>query len=399
MLVGYPVVNYFVLPSLLALAVIYKSDISLKLKSVHEWAFLTLCIYMFCHTIFGVVDQQDIRILIFSAFFVSVFFLMLWVRSQLKEASLYLPLFLNTLGLASLYALIYLAIGVTMLFVSGNQFRGQGYGFVGSTVAIIPIFAALFTLPILAQAGENLCRQKPALLLFSSCAIAILYESRSLAAIVFSIAIAMVCLGKSKFFLKNALLSVAVLATLIGGVAIKYPQPAAVHILPLNLMALSVDLFKSNSTATSIFQERDAGRFSTFEVSWTATLETNPVFGNGWYSSKEGVKPFYYRIKGKKSAKEGAASSPLYLAAFHALLFDTGLLGILLMLFNLALSILQVVKRTSLMVRLYAGFFFITILGFSVVGQCQIMPIYYLFFMPNGLMFLIASSSYTRECS
>ena len=417
MILGYPVFNYFVLPCLLALVVLFKSNISLRLQNVHEWAFLAFCVYMFYQTIVGVISQQDVRILVFSIFFISLFLLMVWVRTQARDSSPHVPWFLNTIGLASLYAITYLTLGIFMSFLFGDQYRGQGYAFVGSSVAIIPIFAALCILPILAHNGKNICTLKPAVLLFSAVAVCLLYDSRALSAIVFFVTCAIVFLGKPRFFYKNMFLCGAVLGLLYGGYAVQFNHPFA-HIVPINTDVFSVKTDRSSTKsdvvtlkrdsgraatviqgrdsgrAASVFQGRDTGRIATFEVSMTAVLETNPLLGNGWYSSREQIKPFYYRIKGKKGVEEGADSPRLYLAAFHALLFDTGYLGIMLLFINWLLSLLQVVKNASLMATLYFVGVFTVVLGISAIGQCQILPIYYVFFMPNGLKFLITNSRY-----
>ena len=118
---------------------------------------------------------------------------------------------------------------------------------------------------------------------------------------------------------------------------------------------------------------------------------TEFLFGSGWYTSRYTLKP-YEKRNISKFGLLGAhmnPDKPMQVTGFAAIVSDTGLVGLLFMIYFFIKSSMQIFK-TKFTGRMLYIFYLLLLWLFFNVGNPFVSIMTYMLFLPNGLLFCLA---------
>ena len=395
---GYPVTSYVLLPTfLLAILILNTGLIRLRLTT-HDAFFILMCMYMGMQSIRGAYVIEDIRILVFVVLFLSLILLLIWVKSM-RHIFQFLH-YKNTcfktkiIRYGVLYNLLYIFTGLILEFYGMSKYDSQGVFWAGTSVAIIPSFVVMALAPRIVSLYK-IKTLDVYLLFLSGIVVALYYDSRSLVFLVMFVSLYFFLQRYRKtttFFQRLSQYVVIILVFMLiyffsgGGSNSKY---LVNRFVPINI---------ENTDRKGIVQESDIGRVLSVKSAIIGTLDTNPIFGNGFYTGRVLMIPYYNAVRNEAGLPSVSGLNDrgvLQLSGFSAFLFDTGAVGLLLIIINSIYSYREVVRRQSFTFKLYMLIVFFVFFGFLLTGTPQVLSTYYLYLLPGAFSYLIGSPLHT----
>ena len=374
---GYPVAGYLLLPIFLSYIFFIRKYKLIKYKTYHGLAFAALISFLLFSVILSIYSIQDFRLLIFIPFFLSIFALDKFLLSHVSFDEKFYNLFIKY---GFYYAIFYLIFGLIAWLKYQDIHAFQGVYFAGSSVAVLPIFFVLIFVPYLINAAY-ISRKYLYLFLISSIIVAIVYQSRTLIFTMFATTFFMV------FFNKKFKGNVLLLFLCLNVPVFLLPSDGDRNEFLLgNFIPIHTQVDKSGSVQYGL-KNSDLGRLKSVSISTDALFDTSPLIGNGFYSGRVLMKPFYIRERPDSKIIDTLNDSPLQLASLPALIFDLGIIGCFLLIINLSLVFLRLMGQLSLIKKAHLLFVLSLFMGFSYVGSGYILPMFYIFMMPSFVRF------------
>ena len=389
---GYAIIDVLLISFFLFFFITIKRTLKIRINWV-----LIFCIYMILQVLRGTYVLNDYRMSYWLFFFVILYFSHLYFINYYKKFRFDFRYIKKIFNYCSGYFIIY---GLLGFFVEDPN-AYQGIYWIGSSAAfllIIPYICAHFI--ILEKSGYSLSGLKIGnILLFV--AVIIIHSSRT-----------------------GLYLLLLYLLLLLAHIVIKKPRKL---ILILSFFVISVtawDFLTRNFADTrgftgqldkaSILAKQTAGveydeelaqevvgsdfdRFLMSQAIYNKALSSPVEFlvGSGWYTSRQTLKPFSRKLRHKYGMPTDHLyyqNKPLQVTSMAAIVSDTGIVGLLFILFFFLSSSNQILK-TRCQGRMIIVSFLLTNWIFFFVGFTFISILSYLLFLPNGILVAMARAS------
>jgi len=385
---GYAVIDVLFIGAFLALTAISKKS-SLKIKV--NWV-LIFCIYMILQVFRGMYILGDFRMMYWVIFFIVVYFSHIYLVGLAKKSKLGLQFAKMIFNYCLVYFLIY---GILAIFIRDVD-SFQGIYWVGSSAAFILVIPFLVSHFVLFQAsGFSLSALKfPSLMAYLI--VTVVHYSRMGMYLLFFYLIYLAFKTLTFSPKKFIFISSAFLISLFIWDSTRfafYVNPDATGLTEISQASSFVDS-ETDLQETS----NDVARFlmivSAYDKSISSPQEF--LFGSGWYTSRYTLKPFEEKVFDRFGllAIHVSNDKPMQITSFAAIVSDTGIIGLLFMLYFFFKSASQIIKANPDGKVIILGFLFLNWL-FYIVGFAFISIISYLLIFPNGLLVSLARANNT----
>lgn len=398
-ILGYALVDVLLLSGFLFLLSLQNRALKIRVNWV-----LIFCIYMIFQVLRGMYVLADIRMTYWLIFFITLYFSYQYSQDLVrknKPNENYTKIIFN-------FSMIYFVIyGLFPVFIK-NPDDFQGIYWVGSSSAfiiLIPMLCAHFVM--FHRSGYSLSALRaPSLLIYLI--VTVLHHSRT---------------GMYLLFLYMAYLFIRSVVLDIKGFNIKrIITISSFFIISIIVLDTTRLIFYNNQESTGATEaaqitglmddgfdsEEVAGDINRFlmVISVYDKFISSPkefLIGSGWYTSRYTLKPYEAATFGKLGLSTIHVNSdkPMQVTAFAAIISDTGLIGLLFMLYFFFKSSVQILNTKSKDALVFLGFLYLNWL-FYLVGNVFISIIAFLLIFPGGIIVTLArltqpSNAYNRK--
>lgn len=379
---GYALVDVLLLGMFFFLIVIVNRN-SLKIKFD---AILFFCIYILLQVIRGMYVLNDYRMIYWLYFFVIVYFSHQYLVDLFRKSRIdhhFVEMIFN-------YSLVYFIIYGLLGVIVSNPDDFQGIFWIGSSGAflvVIPLVCSHFY--IFHNSGYSIAKLKlPSMMLYL--VTAVVHQSRTGMYIFFIYLIFLVFQATAVNPKKLGLMVCVIALTLFTWDATRdtfYTNSGSTGDAEM-LMAQSM-LDESSGLEDQADIDRILMVISIYNKFVSSPVEL--LIGSGWYTSRETLKPFEMQIRSRYglSSDHMQGDTPLQVTSLAAIVSDTGLVGLLFILyffFKSARQILQTQAPGRIILLLFLmlnWLFFLVAYSFTnVLG--------FLLFLPNGILVSLA---------
>jgi hypothetical protein len=381
-ILGYALVDVFLLTGFIFLLAMQNKSLKIKIN----WVFI-FCIFMLIQVLRGMYVLADLRMIYWIVFFITLYFSHQYIVNSYKKSKIDLDFAKKVFNFSLAYFVIY---GLLPIFIEDPD-NFQGIYWVGSSAAfiiIIPLLASHYV--IFERSGYSLANLKiPSLLIYLI--VTVLHYSRT---------------GMYLLFLYMLFLFIKTTA---------FSFKKIIFVIPVILISFLVldttrQIYYTNSEstgATEIAQvtgvlnegmeaEEIAGDINRFlmVISVYEKFTSSPVeflLGSGWYTSRYALKPFEastFKSFGL-NAEHLSNDKPMQITSFAAILSDTGLIGMLFIIYFFLKSTTQIIYTKSKGVLIFLGLLYINWL-FYLVGNSFVSIISFLLIFPDGIIVNLA---------
>lgn len=345
----------------------------------HKIAFLLLIIYMIVQSVRGLLLWEDLRLIRWIGYYAILGMLALIISKKKFPTPDTKKLSVLIAGSTIIYLGLYLAHGFFSEIVRGiSRWDLQGAEWSGSAYAVFPLVIALPAAIFLIRERSNLLKWVGLVVIITAVAVAICYDSRiTLLIIIAFFLVALPKIGLRRLFLLLSLSLILFSGVFFFGDTAKFTDQIKSH---------SQALLES-ACALWAPRESDLDRFLHFQASFDAIeeSETTLLFGYGVHSHRS-VLSSYIKDSYRQNLPKVKVGDDIRTTGFTALLVDTGLIGILLLLANFLCVARKIIiqmnspGRTILLTSLTMLFLWL------FVGNIQDIMLFYLLIMPSGLL-------------
>ena len=383
---GYALIDVLFIGAFLLLVAISKKS-SFKIKV--NWV-LIFCIYMILQAFRGMYVLEDFRMIYWIAFFTIVYFSYVYFTGLAKKSKLDLKF----AGIIFNYCLVYFVIYGTLALYTSEPDDFQGIYWVGSSAAFILVIPFVISHFVLFQAsGFSLSALKfPSLMIYLI--ITVLHHSRMGMYLLFFYLIFLVLktltFSPKKFILMSSACFISIFIwDFTRNVFYIDPEPTGLVEITQAQSIISSD---SSLEETSNDVERFLMIVSVYDKLLSSPQEF--LIGSGWYTSRYSLKPFELEVFDRfgLSAIHVSNDKPMQITSFAAIVSDTGIIGLLFMLYFFFKSSSQIIKANPGGKLIIIGFLSLNWL-FYIVGFSFISILSYLLIFPNGLLVNLARAN------
>jgi len=406
MIMGYPIIDEYMLLMLL-LGLIIRASIGVNIgvaksrldsdAKLHEIVFYSFIWYLLFQSFRGLLWLEDPRMIRWVTFFVVVglcSFILSNYRYSVDRTQIIKVIFYST----NLYFLSYLLYGVVFEnFFGINRFDLQGYIWSGTTSAALPII--LYSISLISFYNE-FKNNKPISYFFISLILilicSIYYNSRvSLFVLLFTVIYFLLNLYKDRFMFFIKALFIVFIVIMVDASTNEVLIKRAISYLPYNFKANEVSIPSSMHFANS-----DRDRIVSITAAYDTVNKdiTSLLFGYGWYMARIEMVETVKLARDKANLVDQVIVNKKYQpSGFGAILVDTGVIGVLLYLFNLFLTIIKIYKSNN------KNKFFISIILCSIIPWFfigNITPLLLIFFliMPKSpIIMMLETKKITKQ--
>lgn len=353
-----------------------------KLHALHFFVFIITMIYLVMESIRGMEILEDVRMIRWIIFFILVGLLafILAHKSFPVPDTRRIPFII--LWSTIIYFFLYLGHGIISETLRGiSRFTPQGQEWSGSAYATFPIIFAIPSIIFYLKDGHRFYRITAWLAFILIVITSLYYDSRISWLIIigfsilsiFKIGVRRVIIGFLLFFiiLQMFIFSSGKIASSVG----KFVERRVINI-------------------TSIFDEKinkqtgDPDRLALFKGSITAVKDdmTRFFFGSGFYTHRVLIAKYLGPIYQRYGLNPDISSKKIVrTTGLPALLIDTGIIGIILLLINFALVLLKIITTKSSYKKIMLAVPVILFLWLFVSNVTDIVLLYFAI-MPEGLI-------------
>jgi hypothetical protein len=377
---GYPIVDVLLLGLFLFFFVTINQN--LKTFRIKFNLILIFCIYMILQVMRGMYVLNDYRMIYWVFFFIVLYFSHIYLNHFLKLSENNFKFTNKVFNYSSTYLFIYGIIG----FLVKNPDDFQGIYWVGSSVAfivIIPYICSHFL--IFKNSGYTLSGLKIINILFCL-AITVIHHSRTGLYFLF---LYMFLLLIHVLF-KNPKRLIMVISFLVISVYFwDFTARTVIDSPGLAGQINSAEFLINDSSGDPNALGGDLGRFlmiqSIYNKFFSSTVDF--LFGSGWYTSRQTLKPFEMIVRNQfgLSVNHLEGDRPLQVITLAAIISDTGIIGLILIMIFFIKSSLQIFKSHS-DGRMIIMFFLLSNWVFYLVGYTFVSILSFLLFFPDGIL-------------
>lgn len=380
---GYAVVDVLLLACFLFVIYINKKNVGIKFNSV-----LIFCTYMLFQTFRGFFVLNDIRMIYWVIFFIVVFFSHKYFTELHSKLKLDLRFAENVFKYSLLYCVIY---GIFPLaFENPDDFQGIYWvGSSGAFIIVVPLICSHFAL---AQNSKyRLSKLKmPSLMIYL--AVSVIHYSRMGMYLLFFY-IPYLSLKASVFKVRKFFIMILIIVSMFAvwdlTRTLYYSNPDPIGTTELNqIIGVNEGGVKSLKETSNDFS-RFIMALSVYDKFLSSPTEF--LFGSGWYTSRYTLKS-YEKRNINKFGLLGAhinPDKPMQVTGFAAIVSDTGLVGLLFMIYFFIKSTMQIFK-TKFTGRMLYIFYLLLLWLFFLVGNPFVSILTFMLFLPSGLLYCLA---------
>lgn len=383
---GYALVDVFLLGMFLFIVAL-TSRKAFKIRV--NWV-LIFCLYMILQTFRGMFVLGDFRMFYWVVFFFIVYFSHLYLVGLAEKSRLNL----DFARIVFKYCLIYFFIyGLLAIFIRDVD-SFQGVYWVGSSAAFIIIIPMVISHFIIFQSSNFSFPQLkfPSLMIYLI--VSIVHYSRMGLYLLFFyltyLTLRTISFNPKKFVLMTFGLAISLFVWDATRMAF-YVNPDSTGLTEVTQVTSIVDDGSSIEETSN-----DVTRFlmivSVYEKFISSPQEF--LFGSGWYTSRETLKPFEIEVFSDFGFVPDHISrnKPMQVTSFAAILSDVGFIGLLFLVYFFLKSSLQIVRANPRGKTIVISFLFLNWL-FYLVGFAFISIISFLMIFPNGLLVNLARAN------
>lgn len=379
---GYALVDVLLLGMFLFLvAITNRRPLKIRIDGI-----LFFCIYILLQVVRGMYVLNDYRMIYWLYFFVVVYFSHQYFVDSFRKSRIDNQFVEKIYNYSLVYFIIYGLLGA--IVTNPDDFQGVYWvGSSGAFLVIIPLVCAHFY--IFLNSGYSLAKLKlPSMMWYL--ATAVVHQSRIGTYMLF---IYLICL-----VFQTTILNPKKLGLIVCVIAIS-----------LFTWDATRDAFYTNQGPTGnteilmaqnildgesgLEDQADIDRIL-MVISIYNKFVSSPVellFGSGWYTSRQTLKPFESEIRSKYGLRVDhvQGDKPLQVTSLAAIVSDTGLVGLLFILYFFFKSARQILQtqapgRTILLLFLMSNWLFF------LVAYSFISVLVFLLFLPNGILVSLA---------
>ena len=381
---GYPIVDVLLLACFLFGAQLLGRTTPIRINAV-----FIFCAYLVLQTIRGMYVLSDYRMFYWALFFGVLYFSHLYLLDLYRHSRIDYRFIKKTFTYSSIYFLLY---GLLGFFVT-NPDDFQGIFWVGSSGAFIVIIPYICSHFLIFQHSGYSWRGLNVLSILLCVAVIVIHHSRiGLYLLLFYILLLLI----QTLISKPRQLLVILSFTIISVAAWDVIHRAVVYeSRGLSGQIANLSLLFSDSRYDQMDLGGDLGRLVMIQAIYNKFV-SSPVelsLGSGWYTSRETLKPFSIALRSQAGGSGNLmyidAGKPLQVITLAAIVSDTGMVGLLFILFFFWRSLRQIL-RTHCPGRMILIAFLLSNWIFYFVGYTFVSILAFLLFLPDGILVSLA---------